>query len=410
MHTTDDATGLISTQLAPIELVVLQGTSFCNLDCQYCDLSPESRRVRTTMDLPLIERLFTELFQSGRLAPTVTVVWHSGEPLTLSPAYYDDAITLIDTLKHRYGTDDVSVRYAIQTNAVLIDEKWCSFFERHAHELELGVSCDGPADLHDAFRVGWSGRPSHERTLRGMDRLEEHGIKYKVIAVVTRRTLERPEAFYEFFRARRAHLSGFHFNLIAESTGVDPDLTYSAEDREAYFAFYRRLLELQRADEKRGDRLEILNFTLAAEGLLAAGEARRGFFDEAVAPLKSLTVDASGNLTTFYAGLSIDTLPDVYGDGRGLALGNILETPLEDMLRSQKLERMVSDFLASRRACESSCEYFGVCPGGYELLKKKSLGSFEATETVECLIHVKTLVDALVDDIDERAQGTSLPA
>ena len=81
--------------LSPVQLIILQGTSFCNLNCTYCDLSVESRRTKSAMEPRLIERLFTELFASGRLAPQVTIVWHSGEPLTLPPSYYDDAIDLI---------------------------------------------------------------------------------------------------------------------------------------------------------------------------------------------------------------------------------------------------------------------------------------------------------------------------
>jgi uncharacterized protein len=357
------------------------------------------------MDLRLVETLFSDLFQGGRLASSVTVVWHSGEPLTLPPSYYDDAITLITGLQESFGAAGIALRFAIQTNAVLIDDEWCAFFKRHAHRLDLGVSCDGPADLHDAWRVGWNGRGTHARTVRGMDLLQQHGIKYKLIAVVTSHTLQQPEKFYEFFFNRRAHLSGFHFNLLAESSATNPALAFSADDRAAYYAFYRRLLELDRASVASGGPFEILNFALIAERILAAEQAAPAFVDQATAPLKSLNVDARGNITTFYAGLANDVLPDVYGDGEGFALGNIFGSSLEEMVRSQKLQDMTQDFMLSRHSCEASCEYFNLCPGGYEILKKKVFGTFEASETVECLIHVKTLVDAVVDDINERAES-----
>lgn len=385
----------MNIDLSPIELVVLQGTSFCNINCSYCDLSPESRRVNAPMGLDLIEALFSELFQGTRLASSCTVVWHSGEPLTLPPAYYDEAISLILELQRRYQADAVSLRIAIQTNGVLINEDWCRFFERHRDRLDLGVSCDGPADMHDAYRIGWNGRGSHARTVRGMDMLRQHGIPYKLIAVVTPRALAEPEAFYEFFFRRREELSGFHFNLVAESTATQPELRYSADDRDAYYAFYRRLLELNRTSAARGTPFDILNFTLAADQVLAAGALA-----DSTAPLKALNMDAQGNITTFHAGLSRDVLPDLYGDGQGFALGNIRQMPLEAMAHSEKLKLMTGDFLSSRRACQSSCEYFEMCPGGYEIIKKKAFGTFEASETVECLIHVKTLFDAFLDDLD----------
>src|SRR5690606_21093696 len=101
---------------------------------------------------------------------------------------------------------------------------------------------------------------------------------------------------------------------------------------------------------------------------------------EASAPLRSINIDARGNVTTFYAGLSVDVLRDEYGDGNGLSLGNILDVPFEDMIRSPKLHRIMHDFALSSDSCQTSCEYFAVCSGGFELTKKQSLGTFEATE------------------------------
>lgn len=403
-------TAFTGTTLSPVELVVLQGTSFCNLNCTYCDLTPDSRRTRAVMAPGLIDKFFAQLFESGHAGPEVTVVWHSGEPLTLPPSYYDDAIELILRLRDARDARHVAVRFAIQTNAVLIDEAWCRFFARHRDHLDLGVSCDGPSDLHDAYRLNWTGRATHARTVRGMDLLHAAGIKYKMIAVVTRKTLRQPEAFYQFFFERRAQLSGFHFNIVADSRSSNPDLAYSADDRGAYYAFYRRLLELTHAAGDAGHDFEILNFSHATRRILAS--SRPGapiFFAETTAPLKSINLDASGNVTTFYAGLSIDTLRDEYGDGRGLSLGNLIATSLEDMARSPKLQRIMQDFAASRRACEDACEYFTVCSGGYDILKKQSYGTFAVAETVECLIHVKTLTDAILDDIGEYSTRRSPP-
>ncbi|MGC2193352.1 MAG: radical SAM protein [Terriglobales bacterium] len=391
--------------LSPIELIVLQGTSFCNLNCKYCDLSVESRRTKSAMEPKLIDRLFREVFESGRLAPEVTVLWHSGEPLTLPPSYYDEAIGLILRLKDMLTPDNISLKFGIQTNGVLIDDDWCRFFKRHEKRLDVGVSCDGPSDLHDLYRVNWNGRTTHLQTVRGMDLLHRHGITYKIIGVVTRKTLRQPDAFYKFFFDRREHLSGFHFNILAEGKSSDPDLAYSRDDRELYYSFYRRILELNRETHNAGHEFEILNFSQGTARIVASNRAGEpGFFEEASAPLKSLNVDAHGNVTTFYAGLSIDVLRDAYGDGKGLSLGNIFEMSLEDMARSTKLQRIMQDFALSKRACKASCEYFSVCSGGFDILKKQSLGTFEASETVECLIHVKTLVDALLDDIGDHLE------
>jgi uncharacterized protein len=385
----------VERRLDPIELIVLQGTSFCNLDCAYCDLSRESRRTRQAMTPQLIERVFSELFTSGRLAPEVTVIWHSGEPLTLPVAYYDDAIERILRLKHRLVGDTVSVSFDIQTNGTLIDRTWCAFLQRHQRHLKIGVSCDGPAEMHDAFRRNWSGNPSHTKTLRGMELLSAHGIKYKVIAVVTENTLADPDGFFAFFAARRDSLSGFHFNILAGSGG-SAGLSYRSEDRRRYYAFYRRLLELGLA---RSRDFRIQNFALGLDRILRAPDgAAPSWSEQSSAPLKSVSIDANGNVTTFYAGLSVDVLADEYGDGRGLSIGNILEMPFAEMVRSEKLRRIMQDFAASTAFCRDSCEYFGVCPGGFEITKRIAHGDFRAGETPECVVHVKALTDALLDD------------
>jgi uncharacterized protein len=386
-------------KLSPVQLIVLQGTSFCNLNCTYCDLSAESRRTRSVMELGLIERLFSELFKSGRLAREVTVVWHSGEPLTLPPSYYEEAISLILGLRDALVGDAIAVRFDIQTNAVLINNEWCEFFKRHARVLDVGVSCDGPAELHDAFRLTWNGRATHAKVTRGMDLLQQHGIRYKIIAVATKAALSEPEKFFRFFFDRRMYLSGFHFNLLAEAVSDNPDLAYSAADRAPYYAFFRRLLELGREAH---DEFEILNFS---QGLARIAKAQAAdtpiYLEETSAPLKSLSIDAKGNVTTFYAGLSIDVLKDLYGDGKGLSIGNITEMDFEDMARSDKLQRIMRDFEASTRSCRASCEYFSVCSGGFEITKKLRCGTFDASETNECIIHVQTMVDALLDDVCE---------
>lgn len=105
-------------------------------------------------------------------------------------------------------------------------------------------------------------------------------------------------------------------------------------------------------------------------------------------------MDAEGNITTFYAGLDIKTEIHRYGDGQGLGLGNIRTQPLADMLNSPKLAIIMSEFTACHKNCAAECDYYSVCPGGFELLQL----SQNKTETTECVIHVKTLTDALLDE------------
>jgi uncharacterized protein len=120
-------------------------------------------------------------------------------------------------------------------------------------------------------------------------------------------------------------------------------------------------------------------------------------------PLMSLTVDSTGNVSTFYAGLSGDECGDLYGDGRGMIIGNLLEQELSTIASSAKLERIRRDFELSHQVCESACDYYKVCSGGYNLVKFKRYGTFAASETPECRIHVKTFADTVLDELQRHS-------
>ncbi|WP_159462968.1 radical SAM protein [Caballeronia telluris] len=388
--------------LRPVEQLVLQGTSFCNINCTYCDLSEESRRTKSRMPPELALKLVSELIGTDLLAREFAVVWHSGEPLTLPPTYYTAMIDAITDLCARRAPH-VSVSFDIQTNGTLIDDAWCDFFERHARVIRLGVSCDGPPALHDAFRIDRRGKSTFERTLQGMNALDARGIKYNVIAVVTRKTMADPQSFLEFFHARRASLADFHFNVLASPVAGMDDLTYAETDRAAFQRFYRRVFDWWEEKRLEGSALPIRNVSQTLERIATVGRADApSFISETSAPLRSLNMDTKGNVTTFYAGLDIATQADRYGDGNGLALGNIQQTALAQMLQSTKLTVMLGDFARSHHRCAQTCDYYAVCPGGFELIQwLDQAGSHcDAPETTECIIHVKALTDAALDFIE----------
>lgn len=391
--------------LRPVEQIVLQGTSLCNLDCRYCDLSQESRRNSARMPVEWVTELLQQLVSQDLLAPGVCIVWHSGEPLTLAPAYYAAAIdAVLDFMAHH--APRIAVTFDFQTNATLINDEWCDFFQKFADVVRLGVSCDGPQNTHDAFRIGWSGRGSFARTQRGMARLDERGIPYNVIAVVTDRTMAAPEEFFEFFLERRQSMTDFHFNVLASPVhGID-GLGYCNTDRDRFRRFYERMLELSQTTSALGISLPIRNLTQAMHRIAALDQPDTPtYVRETSAPLRSLNMDALGNLTTFHAGLDIGTHAQRYQDGEGFGLGNLQREPLSEMLESAKFARMRADFASMHRRCEAECEYFGVCAGGFELSQMRALDADPRApaETVECLIHVKALTDAVVNVLEADA-------
>jgi uncharacterized protein len=235
-----------------------------------------------------------------------------------------------------------------------------------------------------------------------MEMLERRGIPYNAIAVVTKATLEDPDSFFEFFYARRKALTDFHFNVLASPIGDEGKLSYGPNDRELFHAFYCRLMDFWTEKQATGDGMPIRNFSQALDRISGYGlPGAPAYFEESTAPLRSLNMDTKGTLTTFYAGLDPATDRHRYGDDAGFSLGNMREQSLGDMLTSPKLAAMMSDFARCHDACRSACEYLPVCPGGFELtqLQANEDGAVCNPETVECLIHVKAMTDAVLDKL-----------
>ena len=164
-----------------IEMLVLQSTPFCNLDCCYCYLP--DRTSKRQMSQATLERTFERVFTSSFLSKHLTVLWHAGEPLVPGVAYYENAFATIDRLRPQ----GLAVTHSIQTNATLLNLRWIDFFR--AHDVRVGVSIDGPADLNDRSRKTRVGGGSFEQAMRGIRLLQDNDYPFHVITVLTRESL-----------------------------------------------------------------------------------------------------------------------------------------------------------------------------------------------------------------------------
>jgi uncharacterized protein len=388
--------------IEPVQMVVLQSTTFCNLNCDYCYLSEASRRSKRSLSLDALTRIFTNIFSSRFIADRMVVCWHSGEPLVLQPTYYEEAIELIRALAHQYCAADFSLRFDMQTNGTLINDAWCSFFSRYRDQFDLGVSCDGPAFLHDAHRRNWSGKPTHESVVRGLDRLCAAAIPFNIIAVIPPEALDFAEELFDFVHEYRDHLTDFHFNFMDTPTASVAQFDVDTHERDRYYSFLRKLLARSAAARDSARPFTIRNFSHMYNKLFGSEDVQRQLSARSMSsPFKTLNIEADGAVTTFYAGVTSQEHKHLYGDGAGLVIGNILAQSLDDIANSPKLRRIAADFELSHSTCEASCVHFGQCSGGFNLTKYARFGRFDSTETPECLIHTKTVLLAVMDDLQD---------
>src|SRR5262245_28300326 len=175
----------------PLELLVVQPTPFCNIDCSYCYLP--DRQSTKKLSPEVLAKALSWVFSSGLVRQPFTLLWHAGEPFVLPASYYAHATELL----HRHNTTGIEITQSFQTNATLIDPAWCDFLIEH--HINLGVSIDGPAFLHDRHRRTRSGAGTHERAMRGLALLRERGIPYYVLSVLTADSLLYPDELFDFY-------------------------------------------------------------------------------------------------------------------------------------------------------------------------------------------------------------------
>ena len=132
-------------QVGPLELLVIQPTPFCNLDCSYCYLPDRSNKRKMTLET--LEKTFNWVFSSGLVRQPFTLLWHAGEPMVLPASFYEQATLALE----RCNVSGFEVTQSFQTNATLVNDAWCEFIRRRS--VQVGVSVDGPDFLNDRHRV-----------------------------------------------------------------------------------------------------------------------------------------------------------------------------------------------------------------------------------------------------------------
>jgi uncharacterized protein len=366
----------------PLELLVLQPTPFCNLDCSYCYLP--DRQSTKRMSAETLERTLDWVFSSGLVREPFTVLWHAGEPLVVPPPFYEATIAGVEL----HNRNAVPVTYSVQTNATLIDAEWCAFFRRHG--IQPGVSVDGPAFLHDRHRLTRSGKGTFDRVLHGIRLLNEHDIPYFVITVLTADSLDCPDELFAFYREYRVQSVCFN---VEEIEGPHTTSSLRAEGTEERFRrFLTRFLELAGAADPPLPVREFETFAAAVRGYRFGPGGRT----QENRPWGILNVDCDGNFSTY----SPELLGVPSPRHGGFVLGNVARDRLEDVVASDHFRRLEEEVGRGVTMCEETCSYFAFCGGGAPANKFFENGSFASTETMSCRLHKMACVDVALDRLE----------
>lgn len=324
------------------------GGGSCNLACDYCfylgkkALYPDSS---FRMTEAVHDAYITQLLAAHRTAHKVTVAWQGGEPTLMGLDFFRRSLDF----QKKVATPGQRVQNTFQTNGVLLDDDWCRFF--HDHQFLVGLSLDGPQDLHDFYRKDAAGQGTHDRVMRAVRLLQKHRVEFNALCAVNAKNADHPSLVYRFFRDK-AKIPYLQFIPIVEQDLADGSPTDAPASRRSVGAEqFGRFLVTVFDEWIRRDvgKMFVINF----DGMLAGWLGLAGTF--------CLFGQTCG------ADVALEHNGDLYACDHFVDpkhfLGNILAQPLADIVNSAKQR----DFGQAKwsllpQYCRK-CDYLFACNG-----------------------------------------------
>lgn len=366
-----------------LRLLVLQPTPFCNIDCSYCYLP--DRALRARISLATLDLVCKRVFESACIDRRLEVAWHGGEPLTVPLSWYEDAFALMAERRPA----SVRLEHFFQTNGLLLNANWARFFSRT--EAKVGLSIDGPAEFHDARRRTRRGGGTFDGAMRAIRLLQDQGLPFHVITVLTEHALDHPDRLFDFYVASGITDVGFN---IEEIEGVNTTSSFIESGMETKFReFFRRFF--QRVWDAPG-LLKVREFESAIALLLSDEPVR----DEQNLPFAIISVAHDGALSTF----SPELLGMRHQRFRSFAFGHVATHSLADLAQDGLYRAINDEIRRGVEACQRDCRYFRWCGGGAPANKLFETGRFDATETMHCRLTRQAMLDETIAHLEARME------
>ena len=207
----------------PLYVMSKPAGSLCNLACKYCYYLEKARlydhlpqRERYNMSDSTLEE-FIRQYLEAQTQPQVLFTWHGGEPLMRPLSFYRRVLAL----QRRYARGHL-IDNCLQTNGTLLTDEWCEFFREN--NWLIGISIDGPQELHDEYRRARGGQPSFLKVMRGIRLLQKHGVEWNAMGVVNDYNANYPLDVYHFYKE-----NGCKYIQFAPIIEVSPSSTKEGE-------------------------------------------------------------------------------------------------------------------------------------------------------------------------------------
>ncbi len=315
----------------------------CNLSCRYCyyrvhpQLYPQGSLAGMTE--ALLEAYIAQHLEASA-EETVRFSWHGGEPALAGLAFFRRAVSL----QKKYRRTHQQVANGLQTNGILLDEEWCLFLAREG--FRVGLSMDGPQEVHDLFRCSAVGGGSHAAAVAAYHRLRRHRVPTDILCVVHSRNVTFPLEVYRFFRRLEAAYISF-LPLVEPDPGSQGGVSPRTVPAEAWGRFLCTVFD----EWKQQDigRIKVQIFEEATRTAFGQEHSLCLFRPECGS---IPTVEHNGD---FYC---CDHFMDP-----GHRIGNILQAPLAELLQAPRQKAFGQAKRNSLPRCCLGCEVRTMCHG-----------------------------------------------
>ncbi len=319
----------------------------CNLRCDYCfflekeSLYPDSE---FRMSDAIMEAYVEQTTRAQRVAQ-VTLAWQGGEPTLMGLDFFKRARAAEDTRI----PPGMAVERTLQTNGVLLDDEWAVFLAEN--DYLVGLSIDGPRDIHDAYRHDKAGNPVFDRVIAAARLLQRHGVEFNVMCTINAANSERPLDVYRFFRDELQARYIQFIPIVEIDTPPTPSSAGTVTDRSVQPEAFGRFMSAIFDEWVHHDVGEM--FVQFFDGILAAYV--RGY--------SSLCIFQP----TCGTGVALEHNGDVYSCDHFVEpehfLGSIVETPLGELVNSEQQRAFGQAKRDTLPAYCLACDYLFACNG-----------------------------------------------
>ncbi len=326
--------------MQPFTLLIKPSGSDCNLDCKYCfykHRSPEIGTGTQRMTDRVLEKLIKDYMKLA--FPVSGFSWQGGEPTLMGLDFYKRAVEL----QKKYGQSGRQVSNALQTNAVLLDDKWCTFL--HENKFLVGISIDGPKKFHDYYRKDHSGRSTFDKVITAIENCKKHNVEFNILTLLNNKNIDHPDELFDFFIENDIRYLQFITCVERDpETGEIADFSITPAQ---YGQFLCRIFD--RWHDHGPDKLSIRTF----DSILAycvAGKHSICTFDKQCSAY--IVIEHTGD--AFCCDFFVEPK---------WKLGSIFETPIEKLATSTKKRQFAR---AKQQLCDKClvCSCLAVCRGG----------------------------------------------